>query len=86
MKGVTIYNKALGPLSLQQAERAIWKTFGLLQKEFRLQAGHQIHCFARKGILGSNRMQRSFGSMEKFINITQSKRSQKLFICFVFVA
>lgn len=45
-----------------------------------------MYCFARKGILGTNRMKRSFGSMEKFMNFTQSKRSRKPFDSSVFVA
>ena len=38
------------------------------------------------GGFGTNRMRRAFGSTEKFINITQSKRSEEASIGFVFVA
>ena len=66
--------------------------FGALQNEFRAQAGHQIHCFVffffctGKGVFGTNRMRRAFGSTEKFINITQGKRSEEASVGFVFVA
>ena len=39
-----------------------------------------------KGVFGTNRVRRAFGSTEKFINITQGKRSEEASIGFVFVA
>ena len=65
--------------------------FRALQNEFRPQAGHQIHwwflcVWGGGGGFGTNRMRRAFGSTEKFINITQSKRSEEASIGFVFVA
>ena len=43
-------------------------------------------CVWGGGWFGTNRMRRAFGSTEKFINITQSKRSEEASIGFVFVA
>ena len=42
--------------------------------------------YTGKGVFGTNRMRRAFGSTGKFINITQSKRSEEASIGFVFVA
>lgn len=47
---------------------------GMLQKmNSGFQTGYKTYCFPRKGILGTDEMNGSRGSMEKFINFTQSK-------------
>lgn len=55
------------------------------RKDTRYTGGFFV-CGGGKGVFGTNRMRRAFGSTEKFINITQSKRSEEASIGFVFVA